>query len=138
MARKLVDSAKVQKFAVQGVALAAARMVTVKVDDALWACAKPSLTAPGTFVRLCPPPGVSKQQVDSLRESLLEHGALAVRIVRANNSDVLPQQALQDQVVPKALPGIRDVVGQLVREANTPDKAALEQLVDGVMAEVGL
>lgn len=88
----------------------------------------------GAYVRLHAAPGMPAEVALRARAALVQHGARAVRVVRAREGKV----ALPDKGERRPRAGIRATVERMVAEANTRDRAALAALVGQAMSEAGL
>ena len=124
MARKKTDSAK--RFTVKSVEmLAAAFLVTLDSASLIRDVNK-------AFVRIRPDT-MSDEEVEQMRAKCIEGGAVAVRVLPRRSAQVLttPKSAVKTR-------SIRDVILQMVKEANTTDRDALTAVAERVMAEAGL
>lgn len=113
----------------------AAAMVNVLEEHPVWdeAVEVDFVVAPGSFVRLRPPPTASDVLIEEVRASALAQGAKAVRVVPKARASVLVKSEAQ---APDAT--AREVVLAMVAEANTKDRPALLALAEKTMAKVKL
>lgn len=106
-----------------------------KVDENGDVVEAPLDVAPGSFVRVEPPPGASDEDVASVRAACEKLGAIRVVVLPRRRAAVVtaPREKRPHR---KA----REVVGELVKEANLPeeDREAVRALCEGVMAKVGI
>lgn len=89
--------------------------------------------ARGAFVRVEPPADATDEKVAEVRRRCEQIGAVRVQ--------VLPRRNAADVLVPrekKPHPRARDVVMELVAEANAPDRAALASFVEDIMSRRSL
>ena len=136
-----VDSRRVEERLVEG----ARAFVTIGPEHRTWDAGKvdengdvveASLdVAPGSFVRVEPPPGASDEDVASVRAACEKLGAIRVVVLPRRRAAVVtaPREKRPHR---KA----REVVGELVKEANLPeeDRAALSELTEAIMSRCGL
>ncbi len=120
-------------------------LVQVEQDDPLWSTEPPmrlakevgACCAVGAFVVLYPPAG---QAGEALKKRFEAAGARVVEL-RASPAPRIVVAGESPAGHPAAEPvhrGIRAVVAQVVAEANTRDRSALEAVVESALAGAGL
>lgn len=86
------------------------------------------------FVRVQPPETASDQKIEQVRTALGSSGVETIIMQKRPRAQVVTNQ----QTIRRTHAGSREVVEALVREANTPNRGALETLVQSELAKVGL
>ena len=109
-------------------------MTIIGEDSPIWRTKK--LGGRATFVTLVPPPDVSDQLVDELKQKLYaEHGARVIHVrPKTKSLTVVAQEIYEEHYVADA----RLVVMTMVEEANTSNRDALRARLEESMASVGL
>lgn len=119
----------------------ARRLVTIAEKNALWSGKKTVLSVGpadywmGAIVRLRPPPEADEKLVEQIKVAIAAAGAARIK-VEVQQAAVLPTEAVDKGTPTKS--SAREVVLQLVAEANSTDPAALKDVCERVMAEKGL
>lgn len=130
MARKAIQLEKVQAK-VEAVALDAAHLITV-TKPIRSNTAVPKILK-GAIVRLRPGADWDDDTVRETRDNL---ESIALKVVVLPRPKVGVVLATTEQSLP--MPSVRDVVLQMVRESGSEDRDALGDVVESVMAGVGL
>lgn len=117
-------------------------LVTIGTDSVVWgqdvgktALFLDSLKDTGALVRILPPADAHPDDVGAVAQHLLGHGVAAVK--------VMPWERPAGQVVlttvdQRTRHGARQVVTAMVNELASTDRAALLELCERTMSEVGL
>jgi hypothetical protein len=115
---------------------ASARLFTIPANWLGWGKAEDGQwkNAEGCFVRVQPPPDVLPQRLADLKRALYVAGAAAVSVQRARRAAVVTQEREPERPSATA----REVVLEMVAEANTKDRAALTERVEKTLGKVGL
>ncbi len=126
---------------IEHVDLGATPLVTYDSPDvARWEAGIPGSALEGVtkgcFVRLRPPPGTSAEAVESWRRDVVAAGAIAVRVVSPNEPATLPGPSAPAEPSPHR--GIRDVVMAMAAEANTTNREALTEALEGHLSSAGI
>ena len=134
------DRAKVKGFTVP-----ARRLVTLDSLHGIWQTMKGKKTVLlvigpkedwlGAIVRLRPPPDVEEGRIEEVKAALVAAGASRIKL-EVRRGATLPTEAIDKGKPTRS--SAREVVLQLVSEANSQDPAALSEIVERVMAEEGL
>lgn len=96
----------------------------------------PKETWEGAIVRLRPPPDVDPARVEKVKAILADAGVARIKL-ETRRGAVLPTEAVQ-KAKPAKRSSAREIVLQLVKEANSSDPDELRDIVERVMAEEGL
>jgi|SRR6267378_1660436 len=86
------------------------------------------------FARIQPPETATDQKIEQIRGELAAAGVETIVVQPRPRVQVVTNQ----QVTRSAHAGIREIVEAMVREANTPNREALEALVQSELSKVGL
>lgn len=151
MARRKVDAEKFKatfgsdRAKVKGFAVPARRLVTLEPLHGIWQTMKGKKTVllaigpkedwAGAIVRLRPPPDVEEGRIEEVKAALLAAGAARIKL-EVRRGATLPTEAVDKGKATKS--SAREVVLQLVAEANSKDPVGLSEIVERVMAEEGL
>jgi hypothetical protein len=87
------------------------------------------------ILRLQPPEWADPAMVRQVRDAMLKMGAAAVRIDAPTRASTVTASTSPEPPSDRTL---RQVVEQMVAEANTRDRGALAAVVEGAMAGAGL
>lgn len=88
----------------------------------------------GAIVRLRPPAGIAPAQVEAVKGAVLKAGALAVKVLPPESAGAtLPAAAKPIHSV-----GVRQVVQEMVEQANTRNRDALRAFAEDVMSKEGI
>lgn len=126
---------RAQDFHAEVVHVDGPRFQTFEPDHRIWS-GEPFMTSNQDdidFVRLRPPADTSDVAVEEIR-SFFEKFGKDVQVLRGPRPQVVLEQAIplfEDK-------SIRATVEDMVKQANTKDRAALEVLVQRTLVEVGL
>lgn len=90
----------------------------------------------GSIVRVRPPPGTPPEVIARVLDEVEKAGARAIKVVPPSRAMVIPTE--KNEAPRTARAQARDVVMQLVDEANTQDRDALRGVVDHAMGKAGL
>lgn len=86
----------------------------------------------GALYRLIPPPKVSAEDVEAMKQTLLKAGAAAVKV-----EHVAKMVAPRDVELPKS-PGVREAVFELAEASAFPRKKDLKDALERVLEKVRL
>lgn len=126
-----VKKTKKSPLKVDRIALPCRRVKTRTVDqvDAVEA---------GEIVRFRLDSEISDAEVAEIREQAIARGAVAVRMLRAQKAAVVVQDAGVGKEARRKARSVREVVAEIVEEANTKDREKLTRSVEESLAAVGL
>jgi hypothetical protein len=130
VARKVKGEFRVVEHAVRG----AHAMITIGQDNIAWR--EKDLVVPlgYHFARVQPPADATDFQIARVRKALTDAGVGVVVVQPRPRAQTVTRQ----QDARPLHSGIREVIEEMVREANTPDRGALSDLVQREMGKVGL
>lgn len=121
---------------VQRVVLPARDLVTDTLDSETKPEATRDLWAKGAIVRIRPPQDATDERIEAARRSWLEAGASRVFVEPRPKSTPLPESSLVRQR--RASAGVRQIVLDLVEEANSEDGDALRSVIEETMDSEGI
>jgi ADP-ribosylglycohydrolase len=126
----VLNEPKVEQCEIEG----ARRLVTIGPDDPIWEAGSVEPYR-GAIVRIVPAAAMTDEKVDSLRLRIAQVAA-ATRVLPRRHAGVVTEAPRAPER--SAHKRAREIVGQMVDEANTNDREALRAFCEEVMGRAGL
>lgn len=128
----------IDSISIVGVKVSARKLITLDEDCSIWKGKAVKLYAEewvNSIVRLRPPTDATLERIELVKDALGNAGVARIKLEQRRGV-VIPNEAIQ-----KAKPtrcSAREVVVQIVSEANSSNQARLLEIVERVMSEEGL